>query len=134
LLNAVLFLLLGLEVLVISFGRITVWAALLAVPIVLCARVVSVTLPLIVLHPFGRVHRGLVPILTWGGLRGGISVALVLYLPEFEDKNLLLASTYAVVLFSVLVQGLTMRRLLAHYGIGRAGARGVGTFASDAQS
>ena len=54
--------------------------------------------------------------LTWSGLRGGISVALVLSLPQFPSRDLLLASTYAVVVFSILVQGLTMRRVLVHYG------------------
>jgi CPA1 family monovalent cation:H+ antiporter len=64
------------------------------------------------------LRRGLVPVLTWSGLRGGISIALALALPRFDGKEVLLASTYAVVVFSVLVQGLTVRRLLLHYGIG----------------
>jgi Na+:H+ antiporter len=55
---------------------------------------------------------------TWSGLRGGISVALVLSLPHFPGKETFLASTYAVVVFSVLVQGLTVRRLLVYYGVG----------------
>ncbi len=118
LMNAVLFLLLGLEVLVVSLPGATVLAAVSAVPITLLARAVSVALPLAVMQPFARVHRGLVPILTWGGLRGGISVALMLSLPAFSGKTVLLAATYAVVLFSVIVQGLTMKRLLAYYGIG----------------
>ena len=57
------------------------------------------------------------PILTWSGLRGGISVALALSLPQFPEKRAILAATYAVVVFSILVQGLTMRRLLTHYGV-----------------
>ena len=56
--------------------------------------------------------------LTWSGLRGGISVALVLSLPRFPGKEILLASTYAVVVFSVLAQGLTVRRVLVYYGVG----------------
>jgi Na+:H+ antiporter len=118
LMNAVLFLLLGFEVLVVELQWTTLLAAVLAVPIVLTARAVSAGLPLTVLRPFARVHRGLVPILIWGGLRGGISVALVLSLPPFPHKDLILAATYGAVLFSVLVQGLSMKRLLAHYGIG----------------
>ena len=66
----------------------------------------------------GPLRRGLVPILTWSGLRGGISVALVLSLPRSPGQEVLLASTYAVVVFSVLVQGLTVRRVLMHYGVG----------------
>jgi CPA1 family monovalent cation:H+ antiporter len=66
----------------------------------------------------GSLGRGLVPVLTWSGLRGGISVALVLALPRFSGKEILLACTYAVVVFSVLVQGLTVRRVLVYYGVG----------------
>jgi CPA1 family monovalent cation:H+ antiporter len=65
-----------------------------------------------------RFVPGIVPILTWGGLRGGISVAMALSLPSFAAKGLLLTCTYAVVVFSILVQGLTMRRLLVRYGVG----------------
>ena len=59
------------------------------------------------------------PILTWGGLRGGLSLAMVLSLPQFEQRTLLIGATYAVVVFSVVVQGLSMRRLCAHYGLRR---------------
>ena len=65
------------------------------------------------------MRRGLVPILTWSGLRGGISVAMVLSLPPFPAKKALLAATYAVVVFSILAQGLTVRRVLVYYGVGR---------------
>ena len=67
----------------------------------------------------GSFRRGLVRILTWSGLRGDISIALALALPRFPGKEILLASTYAVVVFSVLVQGLTVRRVLSHYGVRR---------------
>jgi CPA1 family monovalent cation:H+ antiporter len=66
----------------------------------------------------GSAPKGLVAVLTWSGLRGGISIALALSLPAFPGKEILLASTYAVVVFSVLVQGLTVRRVLVHYHIG----------------
>lgn len=59
------------------------------------------------------------PVLTWSGLRGGISVALVLALPRFGGNDILLASTYPVIVFSVMGQGLTVRHLLVHYGVGR---------------
>jgi CPA1 family monovalent cation:H+ antiporter len=88
----------------------------------LLARFVSVGVPVRAMHRRAALGRGLIPILTWSGLRGGISVALVLSLPRFDGKDLLLASTYAVVVFSVLVQGLTVRQLLVHYGVGRHGS------------
>jgi NhaP-type Na+/H+ or K+/H+ antiporter len=62
---------------------------------------------------------GIIPLLTWSGLRGGISVAMVLSLPQFAAKDFVLACTYAVVVFSIIVQGLTTRRVLTHYGVGQ---------------
>ncbi len=117
-LNAVLFLLLGLQVFSVSSWFDVLTPALLTVPICLFARFVSVAIPVSAMRAGGPLRRGLVPILTWSGLRGGISVALVLSLPQFPGKEVLLASTYAVVVFSVLVQGLTVRRLLVYYGVG----------------
>ncbi|MEO7274268.1 MAG: sodium:proton antiporter [Vicinamibacterales bacterium] len=117
-LNAVLFLLLGLEAFAVARWSDVVVPALLVVPICLIARLVSVAVPVAAMSVRGALRRGLVPILTWSGLRGGISVALALALPRFPGKDVLLASTYAVVVFSVLVQGLTVRRLLTHYGVG----------------
>jgi CPA1 family monovalent cation:H+ antiporter len=117
-LNAVLFLLLGLEVFAVSRWADVLAPALLVVPICLLARLVSVAVPVAAMRVRGPLRRGLVPILTWSGLRGGISVALVLSLPRSPGQEVLLASTYAVVVFSVLVQGLTVRRVLMHYGVG----------------
>ncbi len=118
LLNAVLFLLLGLEVLAVEHWGNVIVPALLAIPICLVARALSVAVPVTAMRVRGSLQRGLVPVLTWSGLRGGISVALVLSLPRFPGKEILLASTYAVVIFSVLVQGLTVRRVLVYYGVG----------------
>jgi CPA1 family monovalent cation:H+ antiporter len=117
-LNAVLFLLLGLEVFALSRWADVLAPALLVVPICLLARLVSVAVPVAAMRVRGPLRRGLVPILTWSGLRGGISVALVLSLPRSPGQEVLLASTYAVVVFSVLVQGLTVRRVLLHFGVG----------------
>jgi len=118
-LNAVLFLLLGLEVLAVQQWSVVLLPALITIPVCLLARFVSVGVPVRAMRARGTLDRGLIPVLTWSGLRGGISVALVLALPRFDGKDLLMASTYAVVVFSVLVQGLTVRPLLIHYGLGR---------------
>jgi Na+:H+ antiporter len=122
-LNAVLFLLLGLEVFAVQHWSDVLLAAVVTIPICLLARFVSVGIPVRAMRGRGALGRGLIPILTWSGLRGGISVALVLALPRFDGKDLLLACTYAVVVFSVLVQGLTVRRVLVHYGVGHADGR-----------
>ena len=118
LLNALLFLLLGLQVFLVQAGPKAIVAGLLSIPIVLLARVVSVGLPVAAMSVRERFPRGFVPVLTWSGLRGGISVAMALSLPPFPARDTLLACTYAVVVFSILVQGLTMRRVLVHYGVG----------------
>lgn len=117
-LNAVLFLLIGLEVFAVAAESKVVIAGLVAIPVALMARWLSVALPVLVLGRQGGFMSGLIPILTWSGLRGGISVALALSLPHFAGKDHLLAATYAVVVFSILVQGLTTRRLLVYYRVG----------------
>jgi CPA1 family monovalent cation:H+ antiporter len=122
-LNAVLFLLLGLEVLAVSRWSEVFLPAALTIPICLFARFISVAVPVRAMRVHDPLVHGLIPMLTWSGLRGGISVALVLALPRFEGKDILLASTYAVVVFSVLVQGLTVRQVLVHYGVARSGGR-----------
>lgn len=122
-LNAVLFLLIGLEVLVLGFDMRFGWVALAAVPIVLAARVIAVSTPVLLLglwQPFGR---GTIPVLVWGGIRGGISIALALSLPADPSRTLILHATYAVVLFSIIVQGLSlgwvMRRIVGQPAAGR---------------
>lgn len=111
-LNSVLFLLIGLELLVLglspSFGLIT----LLAIPLVLTARLIAVSIPMKTLGTFRQFTQGAIPVLTWGGVRGGISVALALSLPENEYKPLILTATYGVVVFSIIVQGLTIKPLV----------------------
>ncbi len=111
-LNAVLFLLIGLEVLALAFDLNHLLLGLAAIPLVLVARLVSVGVPVGLLGLRRSFTPGAVPIMVWGGLRGGISVALVLSLPEHADKPLLLTATYVVVIFSIIVQGLTMRAVV----------------------
>ena len=115
LLNAVLFLLIGLEVLVIGRGFEGIGLALAAIPIVLAARYLGVAIPVALLGRWTTFSRGAVPILAWAGLRGGISVALALALPEGPYKGVILTATYAAVVFSIVVQGLTMPRLVLRY-------------------
>jgi CPA1 family monovalent cation:H+ antiporter len=104
-LNAVLFLLIGLVVVTVPFDRRTILAGIAAIPLALAARAISVLLPLILLRPFASLGR-LAPLtLIWGGLRGGISVALALGLPEGPARSAALTATYIVVLFSVIIQG-----------------------------
>lgn len=114
-LNSVLFLLVGLEVLIISADLTHLPMALVAIPIVLLARNISVAIPIKLLSVREKFERGSISVLTWGGLRGGISVALALSLPDVPEKHGILAATYAVVVFSIIVQGLTMKRLVEHF-------------------
>jgi len=111
-LNAVLFLLIGMELLVLSFRGEYLVAGLLLIPLVLLARLISVGLPVGLLRARREFSPHVVKILTWGGLRGGISVALALSLPVTPERDPLVAATYVIVVFSILVQGLTIGPLL----------------------
>lgn len=112
-LNAILFLLIGLEIFIIPAEAVLLAAGLSAIPVVLTGRFVSVAIPIAFLRAARRSFSPrVIRILTWSGLRGGISVALVLSLPAFQHRNLLLVCTYLVVLFSVIVQGLTIKAVV----------------------
>ncbi len=112
LLNAILFVLIGLEVLVVSFQSAYLKAGLVAIPLVLFARFITVWLQVKVFSLVREFTQRAVAILTWGGLRGGISVALALSLPAGPARDAVLLITYTVVVFSILVQGLTIKRLI----------------------
>ena len=111
-LNAILFLLIGAELLLVPLNGGYGVAALIAVPLALIARLVSVAVVVLILSPFRSIERGTIPVLTWCGLRGGISVALALSVPYLGYRNAIIAMTYAVVIFSIVVQGLTIRPVI----------------------
>jgi CPA1 family monovalent cation:H+ antiporter len=121
--NAVLFVLIGLEVLLIPFDPTRLAAALIAIPVVLLARMLAVSVPVNALRPLRQFTPHAVKVLTWGGLRGGISVALALSLRESVGVSnpaayqTILVLTYVVVVFSISVQGLSMARVLRRLGL-----------------
>lgn len=116
LLNAVLFLLIGLEVIAVSPDPAVLLAGAAAIPLVLIARLLSVGLPLAAMRPLISMGKIALPTLVWGGLRGGISIALALSLPDGPARTVILAVAYVVVLFSVIVQGGTIGRLVERLG------------------
>lgn len=111
-LNAILFVTIGLEFLSLSLSLDTALASMGAIIIVMAARWLSVMLPVASLSMFRKFSPNVVLIMTWGGLRGGISIALALTLPYGSTRDFILVITYAVVLFSIMVQGLTLGRLV----------------------
>jgi len=114
-LNAVLFVLIGLEVLLVSPKPIWLLAGAGAIVIVLFARLASISLPLLATGRLRVFCGGTIPVLTWGALRGGIAVALALSIPSGDKRDIVLTMTYVVVVFSILVQGLTMGPLVKRF-------------------
>ena len=107
-LNSVLFLLIGLEVLILQFDKDALVIGAVAIPIVIVARFIAVGTPALIAWSSRLMPTRNVPFLTWAGVRGGISVALALSIPPGPAKPSILAATYAVVLFSVIIQGSTL--------------------------
>ena len=120
-LNAMLFVLMGLEMLVLPLPGRTLLAGLVAIVVVLLARVAAVATPLGLLQLRGnfKPSRHSLTVLTWGGLRGGLAVALALALPAGEQRELLVGMTYVVVVFSIVGQGLTIGPLVRWLGLSK---------------
>ncbi|MDZ7803851.1 cation:proton antiporter [Thiohalophilus sp.] len=116
LVSAALFVLLALEVMLPGFRMEYLLAALAILPLVLLGRFIAMGLPVTVLRRFRAQAPGSVQIMTWGGVRGGISIALVLSLPPGEAREALVLVSAVVLLFAVVVQGLTFRSLVRHIG------------------
>jgi len=111
-LNAILFVLIGLEVVVIAFSSGLIISGMLAILITLAARLLTVGMPIGLLRGVFRLPQGSWKVLTWGGLRGGISVALALSLPMGPERHVVVALTYMVVVFSILGQGLSIGKVV----------------------
>ena len=112
LLNAILFVLIGLEILVINFEINFLRAGLFAIVTVLVSRYLAITFSNIFLKKENRSSGKETLILTWAGLRGGISIALALTLPPNPFRDAVIFATYAVVVFSIIVQGLTIEKVV----------------------
>ncbi|MEJ6718437.1 MAG: sodium:proton antiporter [Akkermansiaceae bacterium] len=117
-LNALLFLLIGLEIFVLAWSGKALIAGVILIGVVLASRMIAVSLPVVVLKRTRTFSPGVIRILTWGGLRGGISVALALALPKDESleegaRQAILMATYVIVIFSIAVQGLTLKPVIS---------------------
>jgi CPA1 family monovalent cation:H+ antiporter len=122
-LNAVLFLLIGFEILILETHKAEIYAALLAIPLVLLVRFITVAGPMSLFKLRKQYAPYTISILVWGGLRGGLAVALALALPQSENREMILVMTYAVVMFSILVQGMTIKSLVAKSRVPKLGPR-----------
>jgi CPA1 family monovalent cation:H+ antiporter len=110
-LNALLFMLVGFEMLVIKFNSAIILIGIISIVLVLLARWVSVAIPVTILRRKVIFEKNAIAILTWGGLRGGLSIALALSLPVDMHRDLFVSITYMIVIFSIIVQGLSIGTL-----------------------
>jgi CPA1 family monovalent cation:H+ antiporter len=110
--NCILFLLIGFELLIVAKNNHYFLAALLAIPLTLLVRFMTVYIPISLFKAKRTYCPHMITILVWGGLRGGLAVALALALPFGEYRQVILAMTYAVVSFSIIIQGITIKPLV----------------------
>ena len=132
--NALLFLLIGLAMVVIKFEAMLIFYSLLVIPLVLAARFLSVALPYVVFRRLRKYPPYSVRLLTWGGLRGGLSLAMALSIPagytlgsqgQYDLRFAFVAMTYVIVLFSILVQGSTIGPMIQRARKSESSANGV---------
>ncbi len=110
-LNAILFVLMGLELLIIEIKPLYLWIGLTMIVVTLVARYISLWIPSYIIRYRERIDKYTLNILTWGGLRGGISIALALSLSEALGRSMWVPIAYVIVCFSILVQGTTVSKL-----------------------
>jgi CPA1 family monovalent cation:H+ antiporter len=110
--NAILFVLIGLELLIIPFELSFLFVGLIAILIIILARLLSLIIPSYIFRFKYEFPKSTFILMTWGGLRGGISIALALSLTEGMQRNLIVSVTYIIVLFSIIVQGLSLERVV----------------------
>ncbi len=111
LMNAILFVLIGLEIIIIDFNATYLLIGIVVIPFILLSRYLALRIPLLITRKWIDLDRKSLLLMTWGGLRGGLSIAMALSLTNDEPKNMLVFVTYVVVLFSIVVQGLTVGKM-----------------------
>jgi CPA1 family monovalent cation:H+ antiporter len=109
--NAILFVLIGLSIITIQFEAIYFWAILLIIPAVLLSRFLALRIPLLLARKWIEINFKTTVLMTWGGLRGGLSIAMALSIENGAHKNFIVAITYGIVVFSIIIQGLTVEKL-----------------------
>lgn len=117
LLNMILFVLIGMEMLALEFNKTYIYVGLITIPIVITCRYFSLVIPVKIFQKRLDFVPNTTLVMTWGGLRGAISIALALSLTEGVERDLFLVITYIVVIFSILIQGLTIEKLIAKLNI-----------------
>jgi len=115
-LNSVLFMLIGLELVTISFHFQYTIVGLIMAGSLIVIRYLSLWIPSVLFRFRKGLEKNTLEIMSWGGLRGGISIALALSIPAGEFKNIIVLLTYTIVLFSVIVQGMTMGKVVKRLG------------------
>ena len=108
-LNLILFVLIGLESISFYYTSTEIYAIFYAILLCLFARLISVAVPMQFINIWLKTHKNVIPIISWGGLKGGLAIALALSVPKYAHRNLIIDMTYGVVLFSIIVQGLSIK-------------------------